>query len=94
MAASNPPAEPPTPTIGQPVFFVEALLFPRADPDSRACDRRRAAALLICRFEAMALFTISYGSWVFKMRFHYCAEHNILGLRLMGELALYLIAAG
>ena len=90
----------------------------------------------------MALLTISYGSRVFKMRFPYCAEHNViviaasadavdalihdnqselyrwmaknwvtaacrckgvaafprggptLGLRLMGELALYLIAAG
>src|SRR5438067_33544 len=70
MAASNPPAEPPTPTIGQPVFFVEAPLFLRANPDSRACDRRRAAALFLCRFEAMALLTISYGSRVFKMPFH------------------------
>lgn len=69
MAASNPPAEPRTPTIGQPANFVGALLFRRANPDPRACDRRRAVAWSVCRFEAMAVLIISYGYRLFKVRF-------------------------
>jgi hypothetical protein len=68
MAASNPPAEPPIPTIGQCGFFFGALARAVCLADLRRADffrldfvRESRAPLFGVRFAAMAAFYVNCG---------------------------------